>query len=507
MRHEDRLIKIERILPNPYRDFDIYPINLDSLEDIKKSYGAGASKDFGTIIPIRVHPDRKGYYQQACGHHRMAAFKKLGVLELPCRIRDMDDDEMVRVMTNENSANYGHNPDSVNDSVAAFCKRLIYILFSCGSVDDLSHLSDKTGLKLPSLKDDRSFNRAKTSLIEKGTIGEPLISEYAGNSTLKRAQIDQALRELNATNKLQDIAAKQRKIVDIELAAKRKAEKEAERKAKKAAEDLKKQQQEWARQEEARKKLRAEEAVDRKKRKAELDATAEKERKLREKAERMAAARRKSHLDKLAKEEFKRQRKAAEEREKQEKRDKAIADAKVKQAEQAPAFIDSNALAKLTNRKQREAFISITRKDTELFPIEEQQEYMAQMISDLGGEDKLTTESVKTYMNKRVLANNERLRRIMEEEQRQKESRDKEAKALRINEELQTAFGRLQAVLKEYDRESEDPEMANYLYLAPKGIYLADYLDSLEKSIPSIRKKLRQRESAVTKETVVKVVN
>jgi hypothetical protein len=136
-----KMIKIERIMPNPERDFDIYPIHMDKLEQLEASYRDG---DFGTIIPVREHAGKPGFYQQACGHHRVAAMQSEGKpLEILCKVMDLSDAEMVTIMVRENMNNYGNNPEAVADSVAAICKVLIYGMFLSDTVKGFCDWSQK----------------------------------------------------------------------------------------------------------------------------------------------------------------------------------------------------------------------------------------------------------------------------------------------------------------------------------------------------------------------------
>ena len=84
--YTEREVMIDRILPNPFRDFDINPIHQSRIDQLVYSYRDGLGKDFGTIIPVRPHPTREGYYEQACGHHRVRALKQLGQLKVLCQI-------------------------------------------------------------------------------------------------------------------------------------------------------------------------------------------------------------------------------------------------------------------------------------------------------------------------------------------------------------------------------------------------------------------------------------
>lgn len=91
-------IKVKDIMPNPFRKIESYPINeevvvflMQSIEDL----------EFWSITG-RKHPELKGKYQQAFGHHRIEAARRLKLKEIEFQVINFDDAGMIKAMANEN---------------------------------------------------------------------------------------------------------------------------------------------------------------------------------------------------------------------------------------------------------------------------------------------------------------------------------------------------------------------------------------------------------------------
>ena len=105
---------IEQILPNPHRDFDIYPIGDVQVEVLLESIN-----DVGMFLGL---PARKvgGGYEIAAGHHRLEALKRSGAERVDLAVKDYTDTEMLKIMIRENSSQRGNeNFGAVMDNVAA----------------------------------------------------------------------------------------------------------------------------------------------------------------------------------------------------------------------------------------------------------------------------------------------------------------------------------------------------------------------------------------------------
>lgn len=120
-------IKLSLIHPNPFRNFDLNPIDSEHLDQITASFKDNG--DFG-VISVRPHPEKKGQYQQAFGHYRKEAMEKLGWKTADCKVDEHDDDWMLSAMIAENAGQQDDNQGSVLDSVAAVMCCVTHLLLT-----------------------------------------------------------------------------------------------------------------------------------------------------------------------------------------------------------------------------------------------------------------------------------------------------------------------------------------------------------------------------------------
>lgn len=95
-------------------------------------------KEQGVLIPliVRVHPELKGRYEILSGHHRQAAAQKSGLDEVPCVIRNVDDN-MAALIVVESNKQRGFS--DMLPSEVAFALKLEYeALKSQGKRTDLT---------------------------------------------------------------------------------------------------------------------------------------------------------------------------------------------------------------------------------------------------------------------------------------------------------------------------------------------------------------------------------
>jgi len=93
-------IKVKNLVANPYRNIEAYPIDRAKVEQLRNSI---RETTFWDNILARPAPGN-GQYQIAYGHHRLIAIKEeLGkdtIVDIP--VRDLSDEDMLRIMANEN---------------------------------------------------------------------------------------------------------------------------------------------------------------------------------------------------------------------------------------------------------------------------------------------------------------------------------------------------------------------------------------------------------------------
>jgi len=138
---------IEQILPNPHRNFDIYPIGEAQVKVLMDSIA-----DVGMFLGL---PARKvqGGYEIACGHHRLEALKRVGYTHIDIAVNEYTDDDMLKIMIRENSTQRGNeNFGAVLDSVGAVLVQCVKDVYdplnnrSEGSTQNRLHLESGVGI-------------------------------------------------------------------------------------------------------------------------------------------------------------------------------------------------------------------------------------------------------------------------------------------------------------------------------------------------------------------------
>ena len=93
-------VPIEKLKPNPYRNLATYPWNEEKIADLQKSYA-----DVGMWEGIIARPIN-GHYEIPFAHHRIEAARRSGFKEVPTILRDLTDEQMIRMMAHENSEDF-----------------------------------------------------------------------------------------------------------------------------------------------------------------------------------------------------------------------------------------------------------------------------------------------------------------------------------------------------------------------------------------------------------------
>lgn len=147
--------RLSDIAPNPYRDFELYPLDEEQVQRLRQSI---RENGVFSSIPVRKNPTGKGY-QSAAGEHRKAAAKLEGLTEIEVMVEDYDDDTMVSIMTAENMAQRGHNVAAELDSVAAYAR----IVSKAVLLGD-----EKAVNKILLTSDDRTLARVRAQVADGG---------------------------------------------------------------------------------------------------------------------------------------------------------------------------------------------------------------------------------------------------------------------------------------------------------------------------------------------------
>ena len=115
-------VALKDVHPNPFRNMERYPIHKQKILQLKNSI---QSTDFWDNIVARKREG--GGIEIAYGHHRLAALKALEEenpkkykgKEYSWIVRDLDDDEMLKIMAHENLDEWGHDSAIERETIRA----------------------------------------------------------------------------------------------------------------------------------------------------------------------------------------------------------------------------------------------------------------------------------------------------------------------------------------------------------------------------------------------------
>jgi ParB/RepB/Spo0J family partition protein len=112
-------VPLDQIVWNPWRDKKLFPIDADHVAGLRASI-----KEHGFFSSVKGRR-RGGKVELGCGHARFEAAKRAGEETMPIFIDDIDDDQMLALMTDENALQYGSNAGAIMNEVAAATRRII----------------------------------------------------------------------------------------------------------------------------------------------------------------------------------------------------------------------------------------------------------------------------------------------------------------------------------------------------------------------------------------------
>ena len=111
-------IAVKNLNPNPFRSLEHYSIRRDKVDALKASI---SSTEFWDNLLARKNG---AGYEIAYGHHRLAALQELKIDEIDVPVRDLDDEAMLKIMANENMAEWGASAlieqETIRATVQAF---------------------------------------------------------------------------------------------------------------------------------------------------------------------------------------------------------------------------------------------------------------------------------------------------------------------------------------------------------------------------------------------------
>lgn len=97
-------LKLCDLKANPFRHLARYPLDERKIEALMGSINQTTFWD-----NLMARPATNGQYEIAYGHNRLEALRRLKVKEIDIPVRDLSDDDMVRIMANENMEEWSHS--------------------------------------------------------------------------------------------------------------------------------------------------------------------------------------------------------------------------------------------------------------------------------------------------------------------------------------------------------------------------------------------------------------
>lgn len=193
-------VSLDDIVPNPWRDMKLYPIDTDHVAELKSSIN-----DHGFFGGVKGRR-RNGKIELGCGHQRVEAARRAKLDTVPIFIADMDDDDMLRLMTDENATQAGSNPGAVLNEVAAVTRRIIEGLL--GPSDNCPKVITGLFNGVKGLETTRGALRNGNNIHR--ALGVDVLRAYLGQGNAERShrqerQIREAISALKQSGRYDDV--------------------------------------------------------------------------------------------------------------------------------------------------------------------------------------------------------------------------------------------------------------------------------------------------------------
>jgi len=180
-------IRLELIRPNPFRDFELHPIDEAQVAKLLASI-----KSNGFWSSVVARPAGEGY-ELAFGHHRIEAARRHGLDVVPIEVLALSDARMVIMLASENAMQRGTTAAASLDAIAALSRVI--------TAECLKHDSSDEIAKIFAI----SPNAAQTAwgrIRAGGTPGEDCIAAVAPAGAYTLGQIRLALGVLRDSGRL-----------------------------------------------------------------------------------------------------------------------------------------------------------------------------------------------------------------------------------------------------------------------------------------------------------------
>ena len=183
-------IKLQDVLPNPFRDMDRYPVNQSKIDQLTRSI---ESTGFWDNVVARQVGNK---VEVAYGHHRLSALKAMydPDVEFDWIVRDLDDEKMLRMMADENLQEWEHSSAIVRETVRAV------VLAAASGTIYLQPPAKDTGENKIRYAPSFSYGKRPSSSLEERPYTSDSIAIFlgqTGKSSLNTTGIRYALRALS----------------------------------------------------------------------------------------------------------------------------------------------------------------------------------------------------------------------------------------------------------------------------------------------------------------------
>ena len=110
------IIKFKDILPNPNRDLKFNPLDPVKVSALEASIN---STGFWDNVVVRRCPTQQSKFEQAYGHQRVQAAKNAGLKQADFIVKELSDEDMIKIMALENDDAYRYSILSLLEKVKA----------------------------------------------------------------------------------------------------------------------------------------------------------------------------------------------------------------------------------------------------------------------------------------------------------------------------------------------------------------------------------------------------
>jgi len=127
-------IRLELIRPNPFRDFELHPIDEAQVAKLLASI-----KSNGFWSSVVARPAGEGY-ELAFGHHRIEAARRHGLDAVPIEVLALSDARMVIMLASENAMQRGTTAAASLDAVAALSRAVTESCLRCDTPEGVGQI-------------------------------------------------------------------------------------------------------------------------------------------------------------------------------------------------------------------------------------------------------------------------------------------------------------------------------------------------------------------------------